>query len=54
MKDQRTVDQYYTSGQVLNKEERARKRERKLVEKNILHPGFFSNPNIKEKECQNK
>jgi hypothetical protein len=54
MKDQKTL-QYYTRGEVLNKEERARKKYRSYVERRIFHPGFFSNKNVKEEEdCQNK
>lgn len=54
MKDQKTL-QYYTRGEVLNKEERARKKYRSYLERRVFHPGFFSNKNVKEEEdCQSK
>ena len=54
MKDQRTLDQYYTRGEILDKEQRARRKYKIWVEKYILHPGFFSNKNSVEEQCQNK
>jgi len=54
MKDQRTLDQYYTRGEILNKEERARRKNRRYLERYVLHPGYFSNKNSVEEKCQNR
>tara|TARA_R100000742_G_C4279496_1_gene104230 strand:+ start:3618 stop:3776 length:159 start_codon:yes stop_codon:yes gene_type:complete len=52
MKQLRTL-KHYTQGEILNKQERERKKNKKFVEKHILTPWYFNNKK-KEDECLSK